>query len=144
MSSNGIALSGMGLWGLPLTALQNTVLLLKDLLLWFESPHTPDKRSDVSAMGAADSCDRQGSTDSISTRAGTCQVLPFAACLSFVFSAKGKTTSRKSQNPSELTHTELCSEANLKTSFWVTHASPESTYTSTSHHDFYIKSHKWS
>lgn len=50
---NRIALSGMGLWGFPLTAFQNIVLLLRDFLLWSENLHAPDKRLDVSAMGAA-------------------------------------------------------------------------------------------
>lgn len=61
-----------------------------------------------------------------------------------IFSAKGKTTSRKTQIFSELTHAILRLEANLKASFWVTHASPSLLVLLTSHHDFYIKSHKWS
>lgn len=61
-----------------------------------------------------------------------------------IFSAKGKTTSRKTQIFSELTHAKLRLEANLKASFWVTHASPSLLVLPTSHHDFYIKSHKWS
>lgn len=44
--------------GFSMTALQNAVLLLGDLL-WFESPHAPDKRLDVPTMGAAADTDRQ-------------------------------------------------------------------------------------
>lgn len=45
---------------------------------------------------------------------------------------------------SELTHTKLHLEANLKASFWVTRASPSLLLLPTSHHNFYVKSHKWS
>lgn len=68
-----------------------TFLLLRDLLLGMKAHRVLTS----TWVDQGWSCDRQGWTDSVSTRAGTCQVLPFAARLGFVFSAEGKTTSRK-------------------------------------------------
>lgn len=124
---NWIALSGMGLGGFPLTVLQKNILLLRDFQLWFESLHIPDKCLDASATGTGSEL-RQTGIDRQYFHLGwqlSGSPLRSLSLQSLIFSAKGKTTSRKkkTQQIFHSSHTELHLEGNLKAFFWVTHAS---------------------
>lgn len=105
---NWIALSGMGLGGFPLTVLQKNVLLLRDFQLWFESLHIPDKCLDASATGTGSEL-RQTGIDRQYFHLGwqlSGSPLRSLSLQSLIFSAKGKTTSRKKKhNKSFTAHT---------------------------------------
>lgn len=137
---NRITLSGVGLMGV------STDCTSEHSCCWGTSCSGLKAHTVLTSawVDQSQSCNRQGSTDSISTQAGTCQVLPFAARLGFIFSAKGKTTSRKNPKPSRA-HAHWNMLRSQTESFFLGYSCfTESSYTSTAHHDFYIKSHKWS
>lgn len=129
----------MGLGGFPLTVLQKTVLLLRDFQLWFESLHIPDKHLDASATGTASEL-RQTRIDRQYFHLGwhlSGSPLCSLSLQSLIFSAKGKTTSRKktTQQIFHSSHTELLGRQ-FESFFLGYSCFTESTYSSTSHRDF--------